>query len=277
MMISTWLVHLRSSPSKISSPSPPCHHPSPVSLHRPDFTPSSSKSICDPTPRQALPRPPRKRRRNRPRKLRDITRIDLRRKAQIGLQDLRIQPEEVLRDAAEPRIPAVEAGDEDGGLAAVVELVVDAAHREHGALVPGQRVGDRGGEAVFEDEARFDVGALGDGEDLRGARVHVRGVHAAGLEEADGGGEVEADEGGEFLAGGEVALAAGAFVAAHGDVRVGGGVEVEFEVAGALAPEDGVAVHGCGGEFELVEQGLGDGGVGVGGGGGVLACRERDG
>ena len=58
---------------------------------------------------------------------------------------------------------------------------MDAAHREDGALVLGQRVADLGGEPVFEDEACLDVGPLGNGKDLRRARVHVGSIHAAGF------------------------------------------------------------------------------------------------
>ena len=43
-----------------------------------------------------------------------------------------------------------------------------------------------------------------------------------------------------------------AFVAADDDVRVGGGVEVEFEAAGSFVAEDGVAVYCWGSELELV-------------------------
>jgi hypothetical protein len=104
--------------------------------------------------------------------------------AERSFDDIVIQSEEVLGDLAGTRVVAVETGDEAGRLAGGVVLEVDAALREDSALEGTEGGVEFGGQAVLKHEARLDE-AAGDGEELSGARVDVRGVHAARVEEGD--------------------------------------------------------------------------------------------
>ena len=107
-----------------------------------------------------------------------------------------------------------------------VDLEMNAPDRKHRALVLGQGGVDLRRQAVLKDESRLDL-AGDDGEELGGARVGVRGVDAAGLHEADGGGDVEVDQRREVLAVREDDAAAGGL-----EGGIGAGVEVEFERGG---------------------------------------------
>ena len=81
---------------------------------------------------------------------------------------------------------------------------MDAAHREDGALERIQRGGDLAGavtgrhEAVLEDHTRVDL-ALDEGQEFCRARVGVRRVHRARVEEDDGGADVLVGQDGECL------------------------------------------------------------------------------
>ena len=174
--------------------------------------------------RQTLLRAQRERSRDGALERRKVIRVDLGGEAERGIKDGRVEREEVLRDGARARVLGAKSADEDGGRAVVVELEVDAALGEDGALEGGEGSVLLHGEAVLEDEARLDVVARGEDEELGRARVGVGRVEAAGVHEADGGAEARADEGGEVAAVREVDLAAEAGL----DARVGGGVEVEF-------------------------------------------------
>ena len=131
----------------------------------------------------------------------DILSIKRLRETEGSINNICIQAEKVLGNLAGTRIVRVERSDEGGGLAVGVNLVVDGTHWEDGALELGEFSGDFGVlagfyEAVFQDVAEFD-GALDDGEEFGGARVHVWGVHAAGVEEAERSGDTETGENGE--------------------------------------------------------------------------------
>ena len=160
-----------------------------------------------------------------------IARIDVVLVAQRNVNNIVRQSEEVLRDLRRARVGAVQRGGEDRALARRVELEVDAALREDGCFelvqggVEGEGEGVDGFGRVFEQpvlhhEADFEL-AFDYGEELGGARVGVRGVHAAGLDEGDGAGDAFAVEEGEVGFIGDEDAAA---VAADG-----GGLEVEGE------------------------------------------------
>jgi len=101
---------------------------------------------------------------------------------------------------------------------------------------------------VFEQEGA-DQGALGDGQELVGARVPVRRVEAAGVDEADGLSEARGAEGGEIVDGGEHDGASGGWrdgVVYELEGVVGGvgrvGKEDGFAGGFALREEEGVAL-----------------------------------
>lgn len=121
-----------------------------------------------------------------------------------GINYTSIQREEVLGDLARTRIGTVERSDESGVVAGGVKLKVNAALGEHGALVGAQggvdlrgEAAGEGQEAVLENEAGHD-GAAGDGQELGGAWVDVRGVHAAGVEEGHGDRDALSGDDGEL-------------------------------------------------------------------------------
>ena len=133
----------------------------------------------------------------------DVAAVDGLGESQRSVDHVSVQAEEVLRHLRGTGVLAVERGDEGGGLALVIDLVVDAALREDCALEFLEGAGDfgvfaRGYEAVFEDVAEVD-GAVDDGEELGGAGVNVRGVDAACVEEAEGGADAETGQDGKAL------------------------------------------------------------------------------
>jgi hypothetical protein len=87
--------------------------------------------------------------------------------------------EEGLGDGLRARQLAVEGRDDRGGGAAVVPLVVDEAAREDEDLAPAYGAGE---EPVGGGDEPHVEGALEDEDDLCGARVRVRRVHAPGRE-----------------------------------------------------------------------------------------------
>ena len=230
---------------------------------RSTYTPS----ILDPTPIQTTLRAQGETLRDRLLKVRKIGRIQHVGETQIRIHDIRIQIEEVLADGAEAGVVITESGHKDGGLAVVVELVVDGPLGQDGALVEAERGGLLVREAVLEDEARVHVAAADQGQELRGPRVDVRLVHAARVHEAGRHGHAQVDQRREGFAIGEVALAAQPLAAARVRVRVRGEVVFEPGVGGALLGEQGEAVFGGRGQLELVHEVGGDGGIGGGDGG----------
>ena len=131
----------------------------PSPLHNP--TNQTKKSILNAATIQALHRTISKRLGNALRKLPDIGVIEEIREAEIGVDDVRVQEEEVLANRAEARILVAEGGDEDGRVAVVVELVVDAPLGQDGALVLREGGAHLGLQTVLEEEAGLDVGARG--------------------------------------------------------------------------------------------------------------------
>lgn len=137
----------------------------------------------------------------------DIAGINFVLAAERDLDNIVRQREEVLRDLRSARVGAVERRGENRALAGRVELEVDAALGEDGGfeLVEGGVEGEGEGvdllggvfeESVLHHEADFEL-AFDDGEEFGGARVGVRGVHAAGLDEGYCAGDSFADEEGE--------------------------------------------------------------------------------
>lgn len=121
-------------------------------------------------------------------KLRDVLPINGLGESKRSVDDVRVQAEEVLGDLRGTRVLVVERRNERGRVALVVDLVVDAALREDGALELGEGAGDFGvftgcDEAVLEDVAEVNF-AVDHGEELGGAGVDVGCVDAAGVEEA---------------------------------------------------------------------------------------------
>jgi len=113
--------------------------------------------VLNPTPHQTLLRSQRKGRRDRRLERCEVIPIDLRREAERGVEDRGIDAEEVLRDRARARILIAQARDEDGRLAVIVELEVNASLREDCALELGEGGVLLDGEAVLEDEASLNV------------------------------------------------------------------------------------------------------------------------
>ena len=60
--------------------------------------------------------------------------IERLREAECGVDNTRVQPEEVLGDLAGARVVGVKGSNEGGGRAGGVDLIVDATHREDSAL-----------------------------------------------------------------------------------------------------------------------------------------------
>jgi hypothetical protein len=96
-------------------------------------------------------------------------------------------------------------GDKDGLFAVVVELEVDGALGEDGALELVERAGDlrvlalADDKAVLKDVAELKVLALYESEELGGTGVHVRGIDAAWLHESESGRDAKAGQDGEGL------------------------------------------------------------------------------
>ena len=151
----------------------------------------SSRSALVPALRQADIHALRNVGRNIAAELLNVLAINRLGEAQRRVHNVRVQAEEVLGDLGGSGVLAVERSNEDRGLALVVDLIVDAALREDGALELGEGAGDlgvlaRGDEAVLEDVAEVYL-ALHDGKELRGARVNMGCVDSAGIKEAQGG------------------------------------------------------------------------------------------
>jgi hypothetical protein len=176
----------------------------------------------------------------------DVLAIEGAGEAEGGVDDVLVEAEEVLGDLAGTGVGLVEGRDEGGRLAVVVDLVVDGADGEDGALELLQRRRNLHGEAVLEDEAGID-GALDDSEELSGARVGVRGVDAAGSEEGDGRGDIEIGQDGEVGDVGSLDSAAG---------RLGGVVvEVKDNTLGEGIAAQKLAVGAGEEELEAVDSG----------------------
>ena len=180
--------------------------------------------------------------------------VDIRaihRLSERGLDDIGAETNQLIKDLSGAEILTVESSHERGGRAVGVELRMHAPQIKGRHLISVDLVGDdpplaRLGiqDAVLGQHLRHQA-ALGDDLELDGARVHVWGVEAAGVQEADGHADAGADEGGEGLAVGRdevAALAALAF-----ETWVG---EVEDEVG--VGGEQGEAVDGGVGEEELL-------------------------
>lgn len=124
-------------------------------------------------------------------------------KAERGVDDVGVETKEVLRNLRCAGIFAVEGSYEGGGLTLVVDLVVDAALGEHGALEFGERAGDFGvltsrHQAVLENVAKIDL-AFDDGEKFGGAGMDMGCVDATSVKEAKRGGNSQTSEDGESL------------------------------------------------------------------------------
>ncbi len=115
--------------------------------------------------------------RKRSLKLIDILAVKLHRSAEGGVDDAGIESEEVLRNLRGARVLVVEGGNERGWLAGRVELVVNAAHGENGALIFLDIARDLGGEAILQNEPSLNL-SLNNGKEFGGARMKVRCVDA---------------------------------------------------------------------------------------------------
>lgn len=118
--------------------------------------------------------------------------IDGRRESKRGVDDVDVETKEVLSDLRDSGVLVVESGNKDGGLALVVDLVVDATLRENSALELGESSGNLGtrvrcfDEAVLENIAEVNL-SVHDGEELGGTRVDVRSVDAASVQKSERG------------------------------------------------------------------------------------------
>ena len=233
-------------------------------IKAPHYTTLPPVLVLDTAPDQTFLRTQRKRRRNRSLECRKVAAVDLGGEPERRIDDRGVNGEEVLRNRARAGVLAAQARDEDGRLAVVVELEVDAALGEDGPLELAERRVLLHGEGVFEHEARLDVGALRQDEEFGRARVDVWRVESTRVHEANGGGEAGANHGGKVGAVREVDLAAGAGF----DAGVRGWVEVEFEVGRVHGGEEGVFLHFGRGELDAGDEVLRDGRVGCRGGGG---------
>jgi hypothetical protein len=135
---------------------------------------------------------------------------------------IRHDGEEVAGNLRPARVEVIESGRKDSWLAGRVELEVHLSLREQHAAVVLQRGVDLANRALgvvavdvtflagvlLENEAA-DQAALDDGQELVGARVQVRRVEAAGVDEANGHGDVGADKSREDIHATEVDGAAG--------------------------------------------------------------------
>ena len=113
--------------------------------------------VLNPAPHQTLLRPQRKGRRDCCLERREVIPINLRWEAERGVEDRGIDAEEVLRDRAHARILIAQARDEDGRIAVVVELEVNASLGEDCSLELGEGGVLLDSEAVLEDKAGLNV------------------------------------------------------------------------------------------------------------------------
>lgn len=182
--------------------------------------------------------------------------------AEGGVNDVGIETEEVLGDLGSASILRVQGSDEGGRMALGVDLVVDAAHRENGALKLGEVAGDLVvcrnlgvDEAVLEDETEVDL-TIDESEELGGAGMDVRGVHTAGIEEADSGGDAEVGEDGEVLDVGGSGAATGTGSTGSVEVEDGelGGLLLGLDLAVIADKELLEAVNGRRGGLELDDE-----------------------
>ena len=172
--------------------------------------------------------------------------------SQVCSHNARINVEEILCDAAQSWILVAESCHEYSGLAVVVELEMDAALGQDGALELVQGRAHLRGQAVLEDKSRPDIASLDDGEEFGGAVVDMRGVHAAGVQEPGRHCQAKINEGGKGLAVGEITLAP--FPRADATAWVGGDVEVELQVFRTSVLEDGESVDVRGRQLYLADQ-----------------------
>lgn len=227
--------------------------------------------MLNPTSDQALLGTEGERRRDRGLEGGEVVLVDLGGEAERRVDDGGVDGEEVLGDLARAGVLVAEARDEGRVVAVVVELEVDAALGEDGALEGRERRVLLHREAVLEDQARLDVVARHEREKLAGPRVDVRCVEATRIHEADCRREVLADDAGEVGAVGEVDLTAHAGY----DGRVGGGVEVEFEVRRVFGGEEAESEDFGRGRLEFGDEFGGDRSVGCGSRDGRGACAGR--
>lgn len=158
--------------------------------------------------------------------LSEVAAVNLLGESQGGVDDIRIQVDnEVLGDRAGTGVLGVQAGDRNRRLAVQVLLEVNATLGKDCALKLGQGGVEFRGQSVLQHETAEDVAVGDNGEELGSARVDVRRVQAAGLEEDARSGDTEAGQDREVGAVCEIDLAAHA----GGDTGVGGRVEVEFQ------------------------------------------------
>lgn len=122
---------------------------------------------------------------NRGLELRKIAGVDLSRKPQCSINNRRIKRKEILCNAAGSWILGVQARDTDLRRALKVLLEVDAALGKHGALELRQGGIELGCQAVLEHEAGLDAPICGNGEEFGCARVDMRCIEAARVEEED--------------------------------------------------------------------------------------------
>lgn len=178
-------IHHYLSPPCIENPLSAPRKPRCISL---SATPSCPLPLRDLALRQAHLHILRDVRRNQTAEALNIRTIKRIRKAERSSHNAPIQPKKVLRDLAGARILVIQTRHKRRRLTAIVELVVDAANREDGALEFGDVASDLGAIArshkpVLDDEAEVE-GAIDDGKELGRAWMRVRGVDAAGVEEA---------------------------------------------------------------------------------------------
>lgn len=133
---------------------------------------------------------------NRALELVNVLSVDLLGESKGSVDDLGVEVEEALSNLVGTGVLIVQSCDEDGLFTVVVELEVDGALRENSALELLQTTGDlrvvlARYEAVLEDVAELDVLAVDNGQKLGSARVNVRSVDSAWLQEAEGGGDAQ--------------------------------------------------------------------------------------
>jgi len=161
--------------------------------------------------------------------LRKVVGIDLSGETESSVNNGRVDLlQEVLGDGAGAGVFGVEASDTDGGSAVEVLLPVDAALREDGALELGKGGIELGVLVVLHHEAGEHALLAGrrEGEELSGARVDVRRVKTARLEEDCSCGDTKSREDGEVGTLGQVNLT----TSTRSDSWVRRRVEVELQV-----------------------------------------------
>jgi len=188
----------------------------------------------------------------------EVVGVDLCGEAQSGVNDGRVDAEEVLGDLAGTGILVAEARDEASGIAVVVELEVDASLREDGTLELGQSGVLLHNEVVLEDETGLEVVAFDEGQELARARVDMGSIKATGVHEANGCGEVGPNDRREVGTVGKVDLATSAGDGARVGWGVGCGVEVELQVGRVLSRKQFESFHLGGGGLDFLDEILRD-------------------